>query len=71
VVLHDHVGLLFADRRALDRELAELVSLHDVVRSGLVAVPPREVVDVVVQDEFTHDVVVRWSDRLYLVFDTT
>jgi hypothetical protein len=29
------------------------------------------VVDVVVQDEFTHDVVFRWRDDLFLVFDAT
>ena len=69
--LRDHVGLAFADRRTLDRELAELVSLHDLVRHGLAAVPPREVVDVIVQDEYTQDVVVRWAERLWLVFDTT
>lgn len=69
--LHDHVGLAFADRRTLDRELAELVSLHDLVRLGLAAVPAREVIEVVVQDEFTQDVVVRWAERLWLVFDTT
>ena len=39
-------------------------TLQDVVAAGL------EVVDVVIQDEFTHDVLVRWNE-LYLVFDTT
>jgi hypothetical protein len=33
--------------------------------------PPRAVGDVVTQDEYTHDVIVPWSDRLVLVFDTT
>jgi len=33
--------------------------------------PPRSVTDVVTQDEFTHDVVVRWSKDTVLVFDTT
>ena len=27
--------------------------------------------DLVVQDEYTHDVVVPWSERLFLVYDTT
>ncbi len=31
---------------------------------------PAIVADVVVQDEFTHDVIVPWRD-LYLVYDTT
>ena len=29
------------------------------------------VTEVIVQDEFTHDVVVPWRDRLFLVYDTT
>ena len=29
------------------------------------------VADVVVQDEFTHDVIVPWRDGLVLVYDTT
>jgi len=32
---------------------------------------PTVVVDVVVQDEFTHDVIVPWRDGLVLVYDTT
>ena len=33
--------------------------------------PPEALTEVVVQDEFTHDVVVPWRDGLYLVYDTT
>jgi hypothetical protein len=33
--------------------------------------PPRTVLDIVTQDEYTHDVIVRWDDRLVLVFDAT
>ncbi|MFT3769460.1 MAG: hypothetical protein QM820_28820 [Minicystis sp.] len=46
-------------------------TLEDVVRWGLAQKPPRLVEDVVVQDEYTHDVVIRWADGLYLVYDTT
>lgn len=45
--------------------------LEHVVRWGFGSTPARQVLDVVVQDEFTHDVVVGWDDRLHLVFDTT
>ena len=38
--------------------------LQDVVRWRMVA-------SVVVQDEYTHDVVVPWEDGLYLAYDTT
>ena len=33
--------------------------------------PPRAVGEIVTQDEYTHDVIVPWSERLTLVFDTT
>jgi len=33
--------------------------------------PPLRVAEVVVQDEYTHDVVVPWRDGLFLVYDTT
>jgi hypothetical protein len=46
-------------------------TLEDVVRWGLSRRPPRLVERVVVQDEYTHDVVVAWSEGIYLVYDTT
>jgi hypothetical protein len=42
-----------------------LATLEDVLRWG------GDVLEVVVQDEFTHDVVVRRGAGAYLVFDTT
>ena len=32
---------------------------------------PQVVAEVVIQDEFTHDVIVPWRDELVLVYDTT
>ncbi|MGH9871206.1 MAG: hypothetical protein ACRD9S_01930 [Pyrinomonadaceae bacterium] len=32
---------------------------------------PQVVAEVVVQDEFTHDVIIPWRDGLVLVYDTT
>ena len=62
-------------RSVLERELSPLGLLQDVVRWAHDRAPPTTVVDVVVQDEFNHDVVIPWSstgtDRLYLVFSTT
>jgi hypothetical protein len=46
-------------------------TLEDVVRWGLMSDPRRMVEEVVVQDEYTHDVVMPYADGLYLVFDTT
>jgi len=59
------------EREALERELGPLTLLQDVVRWGFASTPPRDVTEVVVQDEFTHDVVLPWKDGGYLVFDTT
>jgi hypothetical protein len=44
--------------------VARLETLEDVLQRGL------EVVDVIVQDEYTHDVVARAAE-LYVVFDAT
>jgi hypothetical protein len=46
-------------------------TLEDVIRWALAQRPPRLVERVVVQDEYTHDVVIRWADGVYLVYDTT
>lgn len=46
-------------------------TLEDVVRWSLVSRPPRRIVNVLVQDEYTHDVVVELDGEHYLVYDTT
>lgn len=48
-----------------------LDTLEDVLRFGLAQRPPWELVDVIAQDEFTHDVVVRGPAPAFVVFDTT
>lgn len=60
------------------RDLAHLrLALRDLRTLGPVLEwlraqePPRTVREIVTQDEYTHDVVVPWSERLVLVFDTT
>lgn len=45
--------------------------LEEVVRWSFARTPPRDITEVVVQDEFTHDVVIAWDDEIYLVFDAT
>jgi hypothetical protein len=57
------------------RELSGQENLGDVM-SWAFASPhgtfiPSVVAEVIVQDEFTHDVVVPWRDGLVLVYDTT
>ena len=46
-------------------------TLEEVVRWGLALRPPRVIERVVVQDEYTHDVVLPYADGVYLVYDTT
>lgn len=66
----DRVGLSSELLASLKAELQGLSILQDVIRWGFSQSPPRDVADVVIQDEFTHDVVLPWR-HLFLVFDTT
>jgi len=52
-------------------ELKDQRTLGDVLAWLRTQNPSRSVTDILTQDEYTHDVVVEWSDRLYLVFDAT
>jgi len=60
---------------AIESELSGLHNLSDVMRWALAdksrAFIPGVVADVVVQDEYTHDVIIPWRDSLVLVFDAT
>ena len=59
----------------VERELSGQRNLNDVMKWALAHPPgvftPTVVAGVVVQDEFTHDVIVPWRDGLVLVYDTT
>ncbi len=59
----------------IECELPEQHNLQDVVKWGLAdqtgLFVHGVVAEVVVQDEFTHDVVVPWRDGLVLTYDTT
>ena len=57
--------------RAIEEAVARHQILDDVLRWGRRQMPPREIVDVVVQDEFSHDVIFPYEDGLYLVYGTT
>lgn len=61
-----------------DRELTRFrLALRDLRTLGPVLAwlrtqePPRIIREIVTQDEYTHDVIVPWSERLVLVFDAT
>jgi hypothetical protein len=51
--------------------LGDLRTLGAVLEWLRLQAPPRVVHEIVTQDEYTHDVVVRWDERLALVFDAT
>jgi hypothetical protein len=59
------------DKAALTELIASQRTLEDVVRWGLSLSPPRLIADLVVMDEYTHDVVIAYNKQLYLVYDTT
>ena len=63
--LTDRSGLPPLERARLAADVARLVTLADLIRWS-----PAVVRRIVVQDEYTHDVIVPWRDRT-LVFDCT
>lgn len=67
----DRVGLPPERLAAIRSVLTSQATLADVVRWSARAAPPRRLVDVIVQDEYTHDVVLDHGDGLFLVYDTT
>jgi hypothetical protein len=69
--LVDHASLPPARLDELARAVGPLAGLEAVVRWALALSPPSTIAEVVIQDEYTHDVVVALADGLHLVFDTT
>jgi hypothetical protein len=55
----------------IHEEVKGLETLDGVIRWALARSPRAEFLDVVVQDEYTHDVIVRADSCVYVVFDTT
>lgn len=70
VQLDDRVGLAPERREALEAAAGAHRTLSEVVRWALAENPPWAIAEVIVQDEFTHDVVLGGGD-LWLVYDTT
>lgn len=52
-------------------EASELQTLEEIFRWAIRHVPPFMPTDVVIQDEYTHDVIFRATDESALVFDAT
>lgn len=59
------------DALRLRDQAAGLRTLEEVFRWGLRQQPRVEPIDVVIQDEYTHDVLFRAGDGAFLVFDAT
>ena len=53
------------------QEAQRFQSLQEALGWALAKLPPIEIINVVTQDEYTHDVVFRIADDGFLVFDTT
>ena len=71
----NHANLEPREVARIERELAGQQNLNDVMRWALShpkgVFIPSVVAQVIVQDEFTHDVIVRQRADGYLCFDTT
>jgi hypothetical protein len=67
----DFRGVTVPDREELLGFISKQGTLHDVVLASLARTPLRMVADVVIQDEYSHDVVLPWSNDIWLVYDTT
>ena len=50
-------------------EVESFRTLEDVMRWAFARKPPAQLHEVVTQDEFTHDIVIRASEDVFLVFD--
>jgi hypothetical protein len=64
------VGAIAPELVARVGSATQLDTLEDVLHWGYAQQPPCDVLQVIVQDEFTHDVIVRVPSA-YLCFDTT
>jgi hypothetical protein len=75
MLLLNHAQLSEAEILEIDSELRAQENLQDVMAWALSRPAgtflPQVVAQVVVQDEFSHDVIVPWRDGLTLVYDTT
>ena len=59
------------ERECFEAELRARHTLGDVVDWLRGQSPPRNVTEILTQDEYTHDVVVEWTPQRFLVFDVT
>ena len=56
---------------AILEEVEAFRTLDEVLRWALAKMPPAQVADVITQDEFTSDIIIRVEEKIYLAFDST
>lgn len=71
VPLNDHAHLAPAEREAIRRGPGGLRGLDEIFAWGRRQTPPVAPVDVIKQDEFTHDVLMPFEAGRWLVYGTT
>ena len=71
IPVEDRAGLGPRALHQIEALVESHLGLDDVVRWGRSLEPRVRIAGVVVQDEYTHDVVLRAAEGLVLVYDTT
>ena len=73
VPLHDHADLGDDIRTKLEAVVQPLRTLADVLAWARTTVPPSTIVEIITQDEYTHDVTLPLAGArpLWLAYDTT
>jgi hypothetical protein len=69
--IHDFAGMSGEERDALARVLETQASIDDVFAWGREQSPLVSPEDVIVQDEFSYDVLVPYAEQRFLVYATT
>jgi hypothetical protein len=69
--LTDHAHLAADELRVLEREIASHTTLIDALAFVRRGRDQPIIPNVIVQDEYSHDVVFPWRDGRYLVYATT
>jgi hypothetical protein len=69
--IHDFAGMTGEERQALSRVLETQESLDDVFAWGRTQSPPIVPEDVVIQDEFSYDALVPFTEQRWVVYATT
>ena len=69
--IFDYATLPENERAFVERTLGSFTMLSQVLDWGMELEPPVTVTDIVTQDEYTHDILLRLADGKYLNLDCT